>query len=127
MLAGLGAVLAFLLLNIEIADYFSSPGSTLTFEFSGNFARDMTYSIAWALFALVLLVAGIARKMPAARYAAMGLLCVTLLQTFPPRSGAARPALPHRRVSRRGGDRHARLVRVSEIFLVRQDDGSKMT
>jgi hypothetical protein len=82
LLGGLATVLAFLLLNIEIADYFSSPGSTLTFEFSGNFARDMTYSIAWGLFALGLLVAGIARKMPAARYAAMGLLCLTLLKLF---------------------------------------------
>jgi uncharacterized membrane protein len=82
ILAGLGTVLAFLLLNIEIADYFSAPGSTLTFQFSGDFARDMTYSIAWALFALVLLVAGILKKIPAARYAAMGLLCVTLLKLF---------------------------------------------
>ena len=82
ILYGLGTVLAFLLLNIEIADYFSAPGSTLTFEFSGSFARDMTYSIAWALFALALLVAGICRKVPAARYAAMGLLCVTLLKLF---------------------------------------------
>jgi hypothetical protein len=31
-------VLAFLLLNIEIADYFAE-GPTLTFQFSGNFAR----------------------------------------------------------------------------------------
>src|SRR6185437_3407270 len=69
----LGTVLAFLLLNIEIADYFSDPGSTLTFEFSGNFARDMTYSIAWALFALVLLIIGIWRKIPGARYSALGL------------------------------------------------------
>ena len=38
ILAGLGTVLAFLLVNIEIADYFSAPGSTLTFQFSGNFA-----------------------------------------------------------------------------------------
>jgi uncharacterized membrane protein len=75
-------VLAFLLLNIEIADYFSAPGATLTFQFSGNFARDMTYSIAWALFALTLLVYGIIKKIPAARYAAMGLLCVTLLKLF---------------------------------------------
>ena len=75
-------MLAFLLLNIEIADYFSEPGSTLTFQFSGNFARDMTYSIAWALFALALLVYGILKKVPAARYAAMGLLCVTLLKLF---------------------------------------------
>jgi uncharacterized membrane protein len=82
VLAGLGTVLAFLLLNIEIADYFSPPGSTLTFQFSGDFARDMTYSIAWALFALVLLVAGILKKIPAARYAAMGLLCVTLVKLF---------------------------------------------
>jgi hypothetical protein len=82
ILAGLGTVLAFLLLNIEIADYFSEPGSTLTFQFSGNFARDMTYSIAWALFALALLVYGILKKIPAARYAAMGLLCVTLLKLF---------------------------------------------
>jgi uncharacterized membrane protein len=82
LLSGFGVVLAFLLLNIEIADYFSAPGSTLTFEFSGNFARDMTYSIAWALFALGLLVYGIMRNVPVARYAAMGLLCVTLIKLF---------------------------------------------
>ena len=78
----LGTVLAFCLLNIEIADYFSEPGSTLTFEFSGNFARDMTYSIAWALFALILLVFGIWRKVPGARYSALGLLSVTILKLF---------------------------------------------
>jgi hypothetical protein len=82
VLGCLGTVLAFLLLNIEIADYFSAPGSTLTFEFAGNFARDMTYSIAWALFALVLLVYGITKKISFARYAAMALLGVTLLKLF---------------------------------------------
>jgi uncharacterized membrane protein len=82
VLGSLGTVLGFLLLNIEIADYFSAPGSTLTFEFSGSFARDMTYSIAWALFALALLVYGILKKIPLARYAAMALLCVTLLKLF---------------------------------------------
>lgn len=82
ILAGLGTVLAFLLLNIEIADYFSDPGSTLTFQFSGNFARDMTYSIAWALFALVLLVYGILKNISVARYSAMALLCVTLVKLF---------------------------------------------
>jgi len=82
ILAGLGTVLAFLLLNIEIADYFSAPGETLTFQFSGNFARDMTYSIAWALFALALLIWGIVKNLRAARYAAMGLLCATLVKLF---------------------------------------------
>src|SRR4029453_13781352 len=46
----------FFTVNIEIADYFSTPGvAALTFQFSGNFARDMSYSITWALFALLLL------------------------------------------------------------------------
>ena len=82
ILIGLGTVLAFLLVNIEIADYFSEPGSTLTFQFSGNFARDMTYSIAWAVFALVLLVSGIAARVRPPRYAGLGLLGVTILKLF---------------------------------------------
>jgi uncharacterized membrane protein len=82
ILTRLGAVLAFMLVNIEIADYFSDPVSTLTFQFSGNFARDMTYSIAWALFALVLLVIGIALRSRAPRYGGLGLLGVTILKLF---------------------------------------------
>ena len=83
LLATLGTVLAFLLLNIEIADYFTVAGArTLTFQFSGDFARDMTYSIAWALFALALLIAGIARKLPTVRYASLALLGVTGLKLF---------------------------------------------
>ena len=82
ILTSLGTVLAFLLVNIEIADYFSQPGSTLTFQFSGDFARDMTYSIAWAVFALVLLVVGISRRARAPRYAGLGLLGVTILKLF---------------------------------------------
>src|ERR1019366_2113470 len=64
-----------------IADYFAE-GPTLTFQFSGSFARDMSYSMAWALFALILLVIGIWKRLPATRYAALGLLSVTLLKLF---------------------------------------------
>lgn len=82
-LRGLGVVLAFLLLNIEIADFFTEPGArVLTFEFSGNFARDMSYSIAWGLFALLLLVVGILRALRSARYAALALLGVTMIKLF---------------------------------------------
>jgi hypothetical protein len=81
ILAGLGAVLAFLLLNIEIADYFST-GRTLTFRFSGNLAQDMTYSLAWALFAFGLLAIGFRIGQAPARYAGMGLLVVTVLKLF---------------------------------------------
>src|SRR4029079_8646615 len=81
LLNALGAILAFLLLNIEIADYFS-VGPTLTFSFTGNFARDMTYSIAWALFAFALLLVGMKQEAGWVRYAGVALLLVTLLKLF---------------------------------------------
>nr|MBA2243311.1 DUF2339 domain-containing protein [Chthoniobacterales bacterium] len=81
LLYTLGAILIFLLLNIEIADYFSI-GPTLTFSFTGNFARDMTYSIAWALFAFALLLVGMNRGLRYVRYAGLALLIITLLKLF---------------------------------------------
>ncbi|MEO6246660.1 MAG: DUF2339 domain-containing protein [Opitutaceae bacterium] len=83
LLGTLGTVLTFLLLNIEIADFFSTRGTrALVFEFSGNFARDMTYTIAWALFALALLLVSFAKAIRAGRYAALVLLGVALLKLF---------------------------------------------
>jgi uncharacterized membrane protein len=83
LLYTLGTVLAFLIVNIEIADYFSTQGATaLTFQFSGNFARDMSYSIAWALFALLLLVVGMRKQTASARYAGLALLSVTIVKLF---------------------------------------------
>ncbi|HXG48699.1 MAG TPA: DUF2339 domain-containing protein, partial [Methylomirabilota bacterium] len=83
LLNTLGTLLAFLLVNIEIADYFTPPGqAVLAFQFSGDFARDMTYTIAWALFALGLVVAGMRWHLKSARYAGLALLGVTLLKLF---------------------------------------------
>jgi uncharacterized membrane protein len=42
----------------------------------------MSYTIAWALFALGLLICGIWRKSRTARYAAIALLSVALLKLF---------------------------------------------
>lgn len=81
LLYSLGTILVFLLMNVEIADYFSI-GPTLTFSFSGNFARDMSYSIAWALFAFALLLVGMKQKTGAVRYAGLGLLLITLAKLF---------------------------------------------
>jgi len=82
LLNTLGVILAFFLLNIEIADFFTAPGAhSLAFRFSGD-SRDMTYTIAWALFALGLLVAGITKRQRAARYAAIALLSVALIKLF---------------------------------------------
>lgn len=81
VLYSLGAILTFLLLNIEIADYFSI-GPTLTFSFSGNFARDMTYSIAWALYAFALLLIGMRKHTRWVRYSGVALLVITLAKLF---------------------------------------------
>ena len=83
VLAGLGTFLLFLLVNIEIADFFTKPGTrVLAFDFSGNFARDMCYTIAWSLFALALLVIGLVRRLSIARYAGLALLAIALLKLF---------------------------------------------
>ena len=83
LLDALGTVLAFLLVNIEIADYFTEPGAAVvTLSFSGNLARDMSYSIAWALFALLLVIVGIRKKNAPIRWAGLGLLGVTLAKLF---------------------------------------------
>jgi uncharacterized membrane protein len=81
LLYSLCGIVVFLLMNIEIADYFSI-GPTLTFSFSGNFARDMSYTIAWSLFAFGLLVLGIVRGVRAARLVAIALLCVAFAKLF---------------------------------------------
>jgi hypothetical protein len=83
VLNALGGVLLFVLLNIEIADYFSPPESPfVAFEFGGNFARDMTFSIAWGLFSLGLLVTGFRFGSKHTRFAAVALLAITLLKVF---------------------------------------------
>jgi LPXTG-motif cell wall-anchored protein len=79
----LGTILLFLLVNVEIADYFTTPGNAvLTFQFGGNFARDMSYTIAWGVFALGLVSAGMWWGLKAARYAGLALIGVTLLKLF---------------------------------------------
>jgi uncharacterized membrane protein len=83
LLNALGTALVFLLVNIEIADFFSEPGSsTLTFQFSGSLGRDMTYTIAWALFALMLLAFGLVKQSRGARYAGVALMVLALLKLY---------------------------------------------
>jgi uncharacterized membrane protein len=83
LFCALGGVLLFLLLNIEIADYFTAPGQRfIVFNFDGNFGRDMTTSISWGLFALGLLGLGFWLRTAATRYAGIGLLAITLLKLF---------------------------------------------
>ena len=71
-------ILLFLLLNIEIADYFAT-GPTITFDFfSSALGQDLTYTLGWAAFAVALLGAGIAVHSKPARIAAIVLLSVAM-------------------------------------------------
>ncbi|HEX4965664.1 MAG TPA: DUF2339 domain-containing protein, partial [Thermoanaerobaculia bacterium] len=82
--ASAAVVLLFLLVNIEIADFFST-GASLTFGFltgQATLAEDLTYTLAWALFAIALFVAGIVRPSRAVRIAAIVLLLVAVLKGF---------------------------------------------
>jgi hypothetical protein len=81
VLQGCGTILLFLLMNIEIADYFSS-GSTLTFKFSGNIAMDMTYTLGWSIFAFILFSFGIKKSSMAARRASFIIFSAAILKLF---------------------------------------------
>ena len=77
-----GALELFVLLNIEIADFYST-GEALTFNFfSSSLAQDLTYTMGWALFAIATLIIGIAMHARGARIAALVLLLVTILKCF---------------------------------------------
>jgi len=79
---GLAALLVvFVWINLAIADWFSS-GPYLTVSFERMPARDLTTSIAWALYALVLLAVGMARGWSALRWVSLVVLLVTLAKVF---------------------------------------------
>ncbi len=81
LLRGLATVLSFILMNIEIADFFR-VGNTLMFQLGESFAQDMTYSLAWALFGFVLLIVSIKVQSLVGRRVSLGLLGVTILKLF---------------------------------------------
>ncbi len=72
----------FLLMNVEIADFYST-GERLTFRWSGGgLAEDMTYSLGWGAFAMALLLAGMAFKKRAARVGSIVVLIMTVAKVF---------------------------------------------
>jgi len=71
-------ILLFLLLNIEIADYFAT-GPTITFDFfSSALAQDLSYTLGWAIFAVALLAGGIISHSKPGRITAIVLLSVAM-------------------------------------------------
>ena len=82
LLRGAAGVLFFVLVNVEIADFYST-GEALRFRLSGGgLGEDMTYSLAWGVFAIVLLALGITKSSRATRAAALLVLLLTIGKVF---------------------------------------------
>lgn len=80
-LPAMGGILLFLLLNLEIADFWSQ-GPHITFDFSAGLAQDLSYTIGWGLFAIGMLVVGVVARSRATRIASIALLVVTVAKAF---------------------------------------------
>jgi hypothetical protein len=81
LLVAAGGILLFLLLNIEIADFYAT-GPQVMFRFGATLAQDLTYTIGWLVFGMATLAAGIIMKARPARIAAVALITVTTLKCF---------------------------------------------
>ena len=77
--AALIGVLGFALLSLEVRQAFH--GSVLTV--GETTTREMySYSLAWTIFGIALLGLGILRKLPAARYASLAVMIITVCKVF---------------------------------------------
>jgi hypothetical protein len=83
LLPAAGVILLFILLNIEIADFFAPPGQVeITFRFGVSIAQDLTYTIGWLIFGLGMLGAGIYLQSRPGRMAAVALIAITTFKAF---------------------------------------------
>ena len=81
-LCGLAAVaVIFVWINLSIADIFAT-GPNLELSFQRLPARDATTSVAWAVYALILLAIGVRSRSSSLRWLSLGLLVVTLGKVF---------------------------------------------
>jgi hypothetical protein len=75
-----GAVL-FILLNVEIADAYST-GQTIGFHMGASLGEDMTYSLGWGVFGFLTLVVGMMARSTRARLSALAVLILTIGKVF---------------------------------------------
>jgi hypothetical protein len=82
IVAGIAAIVViFVWINLAIADWFST-GPSLRVSFERLPARDLATSIAWALYALVLLAVGVRATSRGLRWLSLGLMMVTVAKVF---------------------------------------------
>jgi uncharacterized membrane protein len=80
--AGIAAIaVVFVWINLAIADWYST-GPSLLVSFERMPARDLATSIAWALYALLLLAVGVRGRSRGLRWISLGLMMVTVVKVF---------------------------------------------
>jgi len=81
ILSASAVILLFLLLNIEIADFYAT-GPTIMFRFGVTVSQDLTYTIGWLMFGMTLLAACIYLHSRFGRVAALALIALTTFKCF---------------------------------------------
>jgi uncharacterized membrane protein len=81
LLPAAAVIILFLLLNIEIADFYAT-GPAIAFRFGVTLAQDLTYTIGWLVFGMLLLTSGIYLHNRPARVTAVAMIAVTACKAF---------------------------------------------
>lgn len=81
VLGFLAVCVGFAWVNLAVVDWFAE-GPTLRVTLDRLPARDLSFSIAWAVYAVLLLAAGMARRIKGLRYLSLALLIVTIGKVF---------------------------------------------
>ena len=82
ILCGMAAIsVVFVWINLTIFDFFSA-GPQLTISFEHMAARDLSQSLAWALYALLLLAIGVNRQNAGLRWISLAFLVLTIGKVF---------------------------------------------
>jgi Predicted membrane protein (DUF2339) len=76
-----GLLLGFWLVNLEILDYFST-GPYITMSGPGGYSVKLALSAGWGVYAIVLLVAGVAKDQKPLRYLSLAFLLLTVGKVF---------------------------------------------
>jgi uncharacterized membrane protein len=76
------AMIAFMVLNIEIASLFAIRGNGFSMATRGSLSMQLAYSIGWLIFAIGLMAVGIRRRQIKVRWSAIILLVATSVKIF---------------------------------------------
>ncbi len=76
-----GLLLGFWLVNLEILDYFS-VGPTIALSGHRGYAVKLALSAGWGLYAIILLVVGVAKDLKPLRYLSLAFLMLTVAKVF---------------------------------------------